>query len=92
MQGRVFACLLLSVALVSSAVADSWRLVTGDDYAPFTGESLPAGGMLTQVVQSALAAAGISNTLDWRPWNRGYLQTLRGDYDATFPYVRSVQR
>jgi polar amino acid transport system substrate-binding protein len=92
MQGRVFACLLLGVALVSSAVADSWRLVTGDDYAPFTGESLPAGGMLTQVVQSALAAAGISNTLDWRPWNRGYLQTLRGDYDATFPYVRSVQR
>lgn len=92
MQGSIVACLLLSMTLMSSAAADTWRLVTGDDYTPFTGKTLPAGGMLTQVVQAALGARGINSTLDWHPWNRGYIQTLRGDYDATFPYVHSPQR
>ncbi|WP_415753845.1 substrate-binding periplasmic protein [Pseudomonas leptonychotis] len=86
----------LLVYLLSSlclcAQADSLRLVTGDDYAPFTGKALPAGGMLTQVVRAALKQSNIENSLDWRPWNRGYMKTLRGDYDATFPYVRTPQR
>lgn len=92
MPVRTLTCLLLSLVLCTSALAEPLRLVTGDDYAPFTGKALPAGGMLTQVVRAALEAGGVSSTLDWQPWNRGYLKTLRGDYDATFPYVRSAQR
>lgn len=92
MPARTLTCLLLSLLLCTSAQAEPLRLVTGDDYAPFTGKALPAGGMLTQVVQAALEARGVSSTLDWQPWKRGYLKTLRGDYDATFPYVRSAQR
>lgn len=84
--------LALLLSLPAYVQADSLRLVTGDDYAPFTGKALPAGGMLTQLVQRALAKRQISSSLDWRPWNRGYLKTLQGEYDATFPYVRSPQR
>lgn len=84
--------LALLLSLPAYAQADSLRLVTGDDYAPFTGKALPAGGMLTQVVQRALAKRQIASSLDWRPWNRGYMKTLQGEYDATFPYVRSPQR
>ena len=48
--------------------------------------------MLTQVVLAALQRSNIDSSLDWQPWNRGYLKTLRGNYDATFPYVQSAQR
>ena len=69
-----------------------WPLVTGDDYAPFTGRELPRGGMLSAVVQAALDRSGTGSSLAWQPWNRGYMMTLRGEYDATFPYIRSEQR
>lgn len=92
MAGQWRACLLLGLALSGAAWAAELRLVTGDDYAPFTGQSLPGGGLLTQVVHAALAERGLSATLAWQPWKRGYLKTLRGDYDATFPYVPGAQR
>lgn len=92
MVGKGWAGLLLGLVLNGAALADDVRLVTGDDYAPFTGRSLPGGGMLTQVVQAVLAERGLAGTLDWQPWNRGYLKTLRGDYDVTFPYVPGSQR
>jgi polar amino acid transport system substrate-binding protein len=90
MLGRSLIHLLLSLPLM--AQADDLRLVSGDDYAPFTGQQLAGGGMLTQIVQAALAARDIASTVDWRPWNRGYLMTLRGEYDATFPYAHTAER
>ncbi|MDU9409156.1 transporter substrate-binding domain-containing protein [Pseudomonas sp. zfem001] len=83
---------LLGLLLCASVRAEVLHLATGDDYAPFTGKALPGQGMLTQVVRAALAEQGTAITLDWLPWNRGYLKAKRGDYDATFPYVRSTER
>lgn len=83
---------LLILLLCASARAQVLHLATGDDYAPYTGKALPGQGMLTQVVRAALAEQGTAITLDWLPWNRGYLKAKRGDYDATFPYVRSAER
>lgn len=84
--------LLLSLALSLGAQAAEVRLVTGDHYAPYTGRSLVGSGMLSQVVQAAFARSGMTSTLFWQPWNRGYLMTLLGKYDATFPYVRAPLR
>lgn len=92
MAGRRWASLLLGLVLSTAALADEVRLVTGDDYVPFTGKTLPGGGLMTQVVQAALAESGLHSTLDWLPWNRGYLEARRGSYDATFPYIHSAQR
>jgi polar amino acid transport system substrate-binding protein len=92
MPSRTLAFLCLSLALCASALAEPVRLVTGDDYAPFTGKALPAGGMLTEVVAAALQQRHINYSLDWRPCKRGYQKTLSGDYDATFPYVRTAER
>ena len=89
---RYWVAALLSLLMATTVQAERLRLVTGDDYAPFTGQRLPGQGLLTQLVRAVLAEQGLDSTLDWLPWNRGYLQTLRGDYDATFPYVRSPQR
>lgn len=89
---RIDVVLLLfsSLCMPLWAAAEPLRLVTGDGYAPFTGKDLPGGGILTQVVQAALSRSQATSELHWRPWNRGLLMTLEGQYDATFPYVRSL--
>lgn len=90
MLQRLLVYLLLTLPVLVQA--ESLRLVSGNDYAPFTGEQLPGGGMLSQLVQAALGERDIAITLDWRPWNRGYQMTLQGEYDATFPYIRTAER
>jgi polar amino acid transport system substrate-binding protein len=84
--------LLLLVCLPVSAFAQEVSVVTGEDYAPFTGSDLPGGGMLTQIVQAAFAQQGINTLLAWQPWKRGYLETSQGKYAATFPYIRTPER
>ncbi|WXL26140.1 transporter substrate-binding domain-containing protein [Ectopseudomonas mendocina] len=81
-------CLLLCVGLQAQEV----RLVTGDGYAPYTAKSLPEGGMLALVVRKAFESRGMTSSVQWRPWNRGFLQTQSGQFDATFPYIVSPER
>lgn len=92
MLSRLLRCLLLAVCLPLSAFAQELSLVTGEEYAPFTGSDLPGGGMLTQIVQAAFAQQGISTVLAWQPWKRGYLEASQGKYAATFPYIRTPER
>jgi polar amino acid transport system substrate-binding protein len=68
------------------------RLVTGDDYAPFTGSDLPGGGMITDIVREVFQLLGREVDVSFRPWKRGYQETLAGKYVATFPYVRTAER
>lgn len=67
-------------------------LVTGNDFAPFTGETLPQGGLLTEVVQRAFKAVGLSYEVRFMPWKRGYDGVVAGKFLATFPYVRTPER
>lgn len=92
MKKQLGSVVLLSLAIGFSAHAANVRLVTGDDYAPLTGQSLAGSGVLSRIVQAAFARTGVPSTLAWQPWNRGYLMTLRGEYDATFPYIRADPR
>jgi len=68
------------------------NLVTGNDFAPFTGDDLPNGGLVTDLVQQAFAAAGQTHDLRFVPWRRGYDGVVSGRFLATFPYVRSPER
>lgn len=92
MKGCWRGSLLLSLTISLATHAADVRLVTGDDYAPLTGRSLAGAGMLSQVVQAAFARSELTTSLAWQPWRRGYLATLRSEYDATFPYIRAEQR
>ncbi|CAO3417406.1 substrate-binding periplasmic protein [Azospirillum doebereinerae] len=67
-------------------------LVTGTDFAPFTGDDLPNGGLITELVQRAFAAVGQTHELRFIPWRRGYDGVVSGRFLATFPYVRSPER
>ncbi len=84
--------LLLAVCLPAQASIEPVRLVTGDMHAPYTGRELPKGGMLTMIVRAALKRHDLDSSVDWRPWNRGYLMTLNGSYDGTFPYAQAAER
>mgnify|MGYP006205849955 CR=1 FL=1 len=44
MPARTLTSLFLSLLLCTSVLAEPVRLVTGDDYAPFTGTALPVDG------------------------------------------------
>lgn len=92
MRGVVLCLLLACLCRPALASAETMRLVTGDDYAPFTGQQLSGGGLLTQVVQAALAQVEVKTELEWHPWNRGMQMTLKAEYDATFPYVYTAER
>ncbi len=87
--------LCLSVAGTSAATAGESRLirlVTGNDFAPFSDEGLPSGGLATELVARIFGDAGYKVDIDFLPWKRGYRSTLVGKYDGTFPYYKTADR
>ena len=66
--------------------------VTGNGYAPFADETLPGGGMMTQLVEMAVFRAdpAIPYTLtfinDWQAHIDALLPS--GAYDLSFPWIR----
>jgi len=68
------------------------RLVTGNNYYPFTGEKLPEDGMLTEVVVEAFEKMGKKVELEFWSWKHGYEATKEGRFTATFPYFKDKER
>jgi polar amino acid transport system substrate-binding protein len=68
------------------------KLATGNDYRPFTDESLPEGGLVTAIVRAAYADQGEAVEVTFLPWNRAYYETRAGGFAATFPYVHNEER
>lgn len=93
---------LLALAVLSAtATVDAARatviestldLVTGNDFAPFTGEDLPQGGMLTELVLRSFKAMGLNYDVRFVPWKRGYDGVVTGKFLGSFPYVRTPER
>lgn len=88
----LLAALAVTVLSICPVSAEPLRLVTGPGYLPFSDPDLPGGGMLTELVATAAARAGFAATIEFLPWQRGYDATLRGEFDATFPYVWTAER
>lgn len=89
--------LVAVVAALPAAVSPAWpaeplALVTGEDYPPFADARAPGGGLAVLLVQQVMRRMNTTATIDTAPWRRGYEETLRGRYDATFPYVRTAER
>lgn len=84
--------MVLALLWPAGAMAQTVALVTGPNYAPFTGEQLPEGGMATELVRAVYKAEGQDATIVFQPWKRGAEGTAKGEFFATFPYVRSAER
>ncbi|PKM31687.1 MAG: hypothetical protein CVV07_00820 [Gammaproteobacteria bacterium HGW-Gammaproteobacteria-11] len=72
--------------------AQHLKLVTGEDYPPFAGNDLADGGSLARLVSVALQDAGHTSEIAFKPWSRGYEETLSLAFDATFPYQITPDR
>lgn len=85
-------CLPVVLVLAGGhATAGNIRLVTGE-FAPYSGENLPNGGMLTELVSGIFSQLGAEVSVAYLPWKRGYMETLSGKFTATFPYSFSAER
>ena len=67
-------------------------LVTGYDYAPFSDDDLPHGGLATQIVKAVFDLLEQPIEVDFLHWTWGYEATRKGQYAGTFPYIHSKER
>ena len=76
----------------ATPAAEPISMVTGNGYAPFADETLPGGGMMTQLVEMAVFRAdpkiayNVSFINDWQAHIDALLPS--GAYDLSFPWVR----
>jgi polar amino acid transport system substrate-binding protein len=83
--------LALLLACWTPGWAEEIRLVTGE-FAPYSGESLPNGGVMTELVSGIFQQLGYPVSVAYLPWKRGYQKTLSGTFSATFPYSFNPER
>lgn len=95
-SGLVVASSLVAALLAASgfpaAAQDSLSLVTGAGYPPFADPHLPGGGTAVVLVRRIFETMDVGAQIEVLPWRRGYEETLRGRFAATFPYVRTPER
>ena len=81
----------LLLACCTPGWAEEIRLVTGE-FAPYSGENLPNGGVMTELVSGIFQQLGYPVSVAYLPWKRGYQKTLNGRFSATFPYSFNPKR
>lgn len=74
------------------ATAAPLRLASGDGFKPYADSSLPNGGLIADVVREVYKLLGEKIEIHYRPWRRGYQETLHGEYLGTFPYIPTASR
>ena len=79
-------------APVTSAPTRALRIATASDYAPFTDEDLPGGGMITRMVERSMQLGNADQDFDIifiNDWG-SHLETLlpTGAVDMAFPWFR----
>ena len=67
-------------------------LVTGNDFKPYADETLPEGGMLTEIVVTAFRNLGYEPVVDFLNWPSGYDLTKRGKFAANWAWAPTAER
>lgn len=68
------------------------QIVTGNDFKPWTDETLPNGGFITDLITEIYHRMDVETEMIYLPWKRGYLTAAKGDYIGTFPYWATEER
>lgn len=82
---------LLLVFATSASAGAPITLATGE-FAPYSGEHLSGGGMITSIVLAAFNAVDKEVDISYLPWKRGLHYTSTHRVIATYPYVKDFQR
>jgi len=71
--------------------AETYQVASGS-FPPFTSESMPNGGLTTEIVDLAISSMGHELSVSYLPWRRGHIQTLSGEFFGTYPYSKNDER
>jgi len=66
--------------------------VTGNDFKPYADETLPEGGMITEIVMTAFRDLGYEPIVDFLNWPSGYDLTKRGKFAANWAWAPTAER
>lgn len=67
------------------------KLVTGE-YAPYSGQNLPNGGVSTHVVQAIFKEIKQDIKIEFIPWNRAMHYLKSGSVAGSFPWAKNAER
>jgi polar amino acid transport system substrate-binding protein len=90
----MLATLLNLVALAASTSAEETLRVdlTADEYAPMITETLPGGGLMTQIVRESFKIGGVEAAVRFLPNNRAITGVMKGVYAGSFGWTHSAER
>lgn len=71
--------------------ANVQRFATAE-FLPYIDARAPEGGFYPALIRRVLAHHGVQAEFVDRPWARASLETARGRFDGSFPYLRSAAR
>lgn len=81
------------VFMMGTVHADSIKLATAGDFAPFTDEDWKNQGMIVEILDHVLRVAKLDAEIDFHDgWGQLFSDTEAGRYDATFPWYYSDDR
>lgn len=76
---------------VAARNAEIQRFATAE-FPPYVDRSAPEGGYYPALIRRVLAHHGARVAFVERPWPRAHLETARGRFDGSFPYLHSAAR
>ncbi|MDT8991104.1 transporter substrate-binding domain-containing protein [Curvibacter sp. APW13] len=88
---RTLVAMVAACCVGAGAQPAEVRVAIGE-YPPFKVQSVPGGGVLTEVVVEAFKARNVNVVLEWVPNNRAIVGTMAGYYDASFGWAHSAER
>jgi len=62
------------------------------EWPPYVSSKLDNNGFLGEIAKTAVKRAGYQVNLSFKPWKRGLIRTLRGEFDAIFPAYYNDER
>lgn len=91
MRSFLFLALFHFFSFSSVSEAQTLKIVTGE-YAPYSGQDLPFGGVSTQVIQAVFKEVKQDIAIEFIPWNRAMNYLKSGNVAGSFPWAKNSER
>ena len=90
--GTASVCLAPSLAQAIPAPGKGAVRLVATEFPPYTSAALPFGGTAGAVTRAAMARAGMSMVLQFRPWARALAELQNGQWDGIVGAWHSAER
>ncbi|MTI10332.1 substrate-binding periplasmic protein [Curvivirga aplysinae] len=93
MRLRLIILILINLFMFKvHSVVHAETLIVSGEYAPYSSANMLNDGLTSELVKRVFKEMGHKPRIVFRPWQRGYNLTKRGDYVGTFPYYKNPER